>query len=115
MRMQDRNLRLEDEGGSFDGPPFRVGILPVPGFALVSYACTVEPLRAANLLSKKPLYEVVHFGQAARVESSGAASVERSAAIGEDVPLHLVLVVANHILLMLYLKNQIDDTIQHQL
>jgi transcriptional regulator GlxA family with amidase domain len=33
-----------------------VGFLLVPGFALMSYTATVEPLRAANLISGKPLY-----------------------------------------------------------
>ena len=33
-----------------------VGFLLVPGFALMSYAAAIEPLRAANLISGKPLY-----------------------------------------------------------
>jgi transcriptional regulator GlxA family with amidase domain len=33
-----------------------VGFLLVPGFALMSYAAAVEPLRAANLISGEPLY-----------------------------------------------------------
>ena len=33
-----------------------MGFLLVPGFALMSYAAAVEPLRAANLLSGKELY-----------------------------------------------------------
>ena len=94
MSQSDGNLHKNDTGGSVGQSPFRVGILPVPGFALVSYACTVEPLRAANLLSNKPLYEVVHFGRDVRVASSGAASVERTAEIGADDALDLLLVVA---------------------
>ena len=73
--------------------PFRVGVYPAPGFALMSYACTVEPLRAANLLSGKTLYEVVHFAAGA-AQSSGAAAVEAAHRIGEAVPLDLLLVVA---------------------
>lgn len=87
------NLSKPDTIGSLDRP-FRVGVFPVPGFALMSYACTVEPLRAANLLSRKPLYDVIHFGSAAQVESSGAASVERRHAVGDNVELDLLLVVA---------------------
>ena len=45
-----------EQSGS-ESRPFRVGVYPVPGFALMSYACTVEPLRAANLLSGKDLYD----------------------------------------------------------
>ncbi|MEO1025379.1 MAG: GlxA family transcriptional regulator [Pseudomonadota bacterium] len=74
--------------------PFRVGIFAVPGFALMSYACTVEPLRAANLLSRRPLYQVLHFGEGAHVASSGAASIERQHDVGETVGLDLLLVVA---------------------
>src|SRR6185369_16793083 len=36
--------------------PQTVGFLLVPGFALMSYAAAVEPLRAANLISGQPLY-----------------------------------------------------------
>lgn len=77
-----------------DLTPFRVGIVPIPGFALMSYACTVEPLRAANLLSRKTLYEVVHFSADGSCESSGGARVERSFEIGETPDLDLLLVVA---------------------
>ena len=74
--------------------PYRVGLLPVPGFALMSYACTVEPLRAANLLARAPLYEVVHFGAEGAVASSGAASVVRTHPVGHPAPLDLLLLVA---------------------
>ncbi len=37
---------------------FKVGIVPINGFALMSYAATVEPLRAANVLSGQTLYDV---------------------------------------------------------
>lgn len=37
-----------------------VGFLLVPGFALMSYAAAIEPLRAANLLSGKELYRWWH-------------------------------------------------------
>ena len=60
----------------------------------MSYACTVEPLRAANLLSQRSLYEIVHFGQAPRTSSSGAAMVERSYEVGDTVDLDLLLVLA---------------------
>ncbi len=76
------------------GQPFRVGVFPVPGFALMSYSCTVEPLRAANLLSRRRLYDVVHFGDAAHIQSSGAASVDGQYRVGDPVDLDLLLVVA---------------------
>jgi transcriptional regulator GlxA family with amidase domain len=40
--------------------PITVGFLLVPGFALMSYAAAVEPLRAANQLSGKRLYTWWH-------------------------------------------------------
>lgn len=83
----------KDKMGSMPSP-FRVGILPVAGFPLMSYACTVEPLRAANLLSQRTLYDIVHFGQAVQTPSSGAATVERVLATGAHAELDLLLVVA---------------------
>ena len=40
--------------------PTSVGFLLVPGFALMSYAAAIEPLRAANLISGKELYRWWH-------------------------------------------------------
>ena len=36
----------------------KIGFLLIDGFALMSYSSVVEPLRAANLLSKKQLYDL---------------------------------------------------------
>jgi len=40
--------------------PATVGFILVPGFALMSYAAAVEPLRAANLLAGRELYRWWH-------------------------------------------------------
>lgn len=77
-----------------DVRPFRIGIFPVPGFALMSYACTVEPLRAANLLGHGTLYDVVHFAVDGLAESSGAASVSAEGRVGETPDLDLLMVIA---------------------
>ena len=82
-----------DKTGSNDAP-FRVGILPLGGFAMMSYACTVEPLRAANLLSRKPLYALSHFSALPETQSSGAGAVARSHSLDEMPELDLLLVVA---------------------
>lgn len=74
--------------------PFRVGIYPVPGFALMSYAATVEPLRAANLLSQRQLYEVIHFDDGVAGVSSGGARIDGAARLGETPALDLFLVIA---------------------
>jgi transcriptional regulator GlxA family with amidase domain len=52
-----------------------VGFLLIPGFALMTYASAVEPLRAANQLAGKTLYRWWHAapGDEAAVASSGAA------------------------------------------
>jgi transcriptional regulator GlxA family with amidase domain len=85
---------LKGDGIGSELPIYRVGVLPIPGFALMSYSCIVEPLRAANLLSKRALYDLVHFSDGGRVQSSGAASVEREHHLGEAVDLDLLIVVA---------------------
>ena len=74
--------------------PQRIGVLPLAGFALMSYACVVEPLRAANLLSKRRLYELVHFSDAESVGSSGAVSVKVDASLQDTPNLDMLLVVA---------------------
>ncbi|MBM3613730.1 MAG: AraC family transcriptional regulator, partial [Alphaproteobacteria bacterium] len=40
--------------------PRDIGFLLIPGFALIGYACAVEPCRAANVLSGRELYRWRH-------------------------------------------------------
>lgn len=77
-----------------DRSPFRVGIVPVPGFAIMSYASVADPLRAANLLSGKSLYDIVHFAHDPSAKSSGAAIISNCVQIGSGEPLDLLLVIA---------------------
>ena len=74
--------------------PSCVGVLPIPGFALMSYACVVEPFRAANLLSGQELYRLVHFSTDGAVRSSGSAVVEATVRVGEMPSLDCLFVVA---------------------
>lgn len=75
--------------------PYRVGIVLVDGFALMSYASVVEPLRAANLIAGKSLYDVRHIPvSGARSVSSSDAVIGATAFIGEQVDFDLLLVVA---------------------
>jgi transcriptional regulator GlxA family with amidase domain len=75
--------------------PFRVGLLLVDGFALMSYASAVEPLRAANLLAGRELYAVLNVAAAgAAARSSGGALVPGGAAVGDPPDFDLLLVVA---------------------
>lgn len=73
----------------------RVGILPLGEFALLSYSSTVEPLRAANLLGRRVLYDVTNIGITdAPIRSSGAAVVMPQATIADDLKLDYLFVVA---------------------
>lgn len=74
---------------------YRIGILPIPGFALMSHAATTEPLRAANLLAGRTLYDVVHVAPTRdSVASSGAASVTPEACFADDLALDYLFVIA---------------------
>ena len=58
-------------------PPRTVGFLLVPGFALMSYAAAIEPLRAANLLSGQELYRWWHAAPGGKpvIASNGVAII----------------------------------------
>jgi transcriptional regulator GlxA family with amidase domain len=61
----------------------------------MSYAATVEPLRAANLLSGRKLYDVTHFGTEARAaQSSGHAVAPVDTLINKAGPLDYLFIVA---------------------
>lgn len=74
---------------------YRVAFILVPGFALMSYASAVEPLRAANLLSGRRLYEWRHIApEGARVAASSGAEIPcEEEAAGAMLP-DLFIVVA---------------------
>lgn len=75
--------------------PMVVGFLLVDGFALMSYAAAVEPLRAANLLAGRPLYELRQIpAEGGRATSSVGALVGATDHVGERVDYDLVFVVA---------------------
>lgn len=73
----------------------RVGFLLLPGFALMSYASAVEPLRAANLLSGERLYDWVHIAPSgSRVASSAGAETPCAQTVETAPKLDLLLVIA---------------------
>jgi transcriptional regulator GlxA family with amidase domain len=75
--------------------PFRIGVMLIDGFALMSYASVVEPLRAANLLASKDLFQVSHFSATGLVaRSSGGAIVETAGSVDTNADFELFLVVA---------------------
>ena len=73
----------------------RIGVLPISGFALMAYASTVEPFRAANVLSRRQLYEVINIGPTQEaIESSGVACVNPQVTIKQSVDVDYLFVVA---------------------
>ncbi|MFN3615821.1 MAG: AraC family transcriptional regulator, partial [Rubrimonas sp.] len=76
--------------------PFRVALLLIPGFALMSYAAAVEPLRAANTLSGRRLFDWVHVAPqgASAACSTGLTVPCETDATAEPPPADLILVCA---------------------
>lgn len=57
--------------------PIWVGFLLFDGFPLMSYASAMEPLRAANLLAGRTLYDICHLAiSEPRIRSSSGAIIE---------------------------------------
>jgi len=82
--------------GDTTSAAFRVGVLPLPGFAMMSFSAAVEPLRAANRLAEQVLYDVSFIGErsGSTVASSAGAAVTIEHPIGTREPFDLVLVIA---------------------
>lgn len=61
----------------------------------MSYASTAEPFRAANLLSRQKLYDVVNItSQGGLISSSGACRIDADAQIEDRLALDMLFVVA---------------------
>lgn len=77
------------------GQKRRIGILPIDGFAAMSFAALTEPMRAANLLARRTLYDTVVYSVTGHpVQSSGAVLVMPQARVGDDERLDYLFVVA---------------------
>jgi len=76
-------------------PIYKIGFLLIDGFALMSYASASEPLRAANLLAGRVLYDVHHISvSGTSATSSNGAIIKANAHINEAINFDLVLVFA---------------------
>jgi transcriptional regulator GlxA family with amidase domain len=76
-------------------PPHRVGFLLIDEFALMSFASAIEPLRAANVLAGKRLYQWLHISTGAKaILASNGLSVASDHTIAEQVRYDTVLVCA---------------------
>lgn len=75
--------------------PRHIGFLLIPGFSLLSYASTVEPLRAANRLSGRTLYKWSHISTDARPAlSSSGLVVAADYPVGDEFELDTLFVCA---------------------
>lgn len=84
-----------DKIGSKAESSRRIGVLPIPGFAMMSYAALTEPMRAANLLARRDLYRMISVGtDGTPIPSSGAGVVLPDARVGDDLALDYLFVVA---------------------
>lgn len=78
-----------------DAPPQVIAFLLIDDFALMSYAAAIEPLRAANLLSRRELYRWRHVsvdGEAATASNGGRVLADSR--VGEDGGFDTVMVCA---------------------
>jgi transcriptional regulator GlxA family with amidase domain len=74
---------------------FRIGFLLIDGFALLSYAAAVEPLRAANLLSGRQIYSFNNISVSGqRAVSSSGAEIRATSYTDEPANADAILVVA---------------------
>jgi transcriptional regulator GlxA family with amidase domain len=84
----------QDIEASFS-PPIKLGLLLIPGFALMGYATLVEAFRAANTLSGRTLYEWLHVsGDGAAVEASNGARILADARVGQRLDCQRLFVFA---------------------
>jgi transcriptional regulator GlxA family with amidase domain len=75
--------------------PQTVGFLLVPGFALMSYAAAIEPLRAANLISGQELYRWWHAAPGGKpVLASNGVAIIPDGDTGADRDADMVFVCA---------------------
>ena len=75
--------------------PCRIGFLLIDGFALMSWAAAVEPLRAANQLAGRKLYDIRNIPcEGASSTASCGAMVRAGAHVGEQVDFDILFVVA---------------------
>jgi transcriptional regulator GlxA family with amidase domain len=81
--------------GKNEPSPQTVGFLLVPGFALMSYAAAIEPLRAANLLSGKELYRWWHAAPGGKpVTASNSVAIIPDCGTSSDRDADMVFVCA---------------------
>lgn len=81
--------------GFDDERPIRVGLLLLPQFSMMALASASEPLRAANRLSGRTLYEWRLLSEEGGIISSSSGFETRTLALEEALPLDRLFVVAS--------------------
>jgi transcriptional regulator GlxA family with amidase domain len=72
-----------------------LGVLLIPDFALLAYASAIEPFRAANRISGKPLYTWKHLSPDGRpVRASNGVEIVPDYGLGEAPPFDLLIICA---------------------
>ena len=73
----------------------KIGFILIPGFALMSYASAVEPLRAANLLAGRDIYALsAHVSEGHAGMTSSGIPVPAMPLPGRGSGFHTVFVCA---------------------
>ncbi|NKC14620.1 MAG: helix-turn-helix domain-containing protein [Gammaproteobacteria bacterium] len=73
--------------------PYRVGFILVPRFSMLAFSSGLEPLRMANRLADRPLYEWCLIGESKDdVEASNGLKLTPDTVFDEARDLHLLLV-----------------------
>lgn len=87
--------RAKSESWGPTRPIRTIGVLLVPDFAMMSYACAVEPFRAANRLSGRDLYRWHHISpDGAPVPASNGVQVVPEFGVGTSTEFDLMIVCA---------------------
>jgi transcriptional regulator GlxA family with amidase domain len=75
--------------------PIRVGFLLTPGYSLIAFASAIDPLRMANRLTGKELYQwITYTVDGERVIASNGVEVTPDAALSESASLNTLFVCA---------------------
>ena len=81
--------------GKAEEETLSVGFLLIPGFALMSYAAAVEPMRAANLLSGRTLYRWWHASPGGKpVAASNGVVILPDVSVGAERDVDAIFVCA---------------------
>ncbi len=96
MHFSKKDVKLHYmDNMSLERQQYRIGLLLIDGFALMSYASVVEPLRVANTLAGRELYKVRNIPALGDTATSSCGAVIHAGAnVGIDTDFDLLLIVA---------------------